>query len=187
MDTVNPYAGEQHLRISHDPGNPTGTLTGGFSPDLGPQNDDPVSVSVMVAIGATGGADYDVVPQAPSQGFLTARVNFSYLGDIRVLDDLGSGLAFIDTGVVWVPGGYKDLTIDIDAGGNTIDYSYDGSLIYSSVAGIFAGTRVEQVVLISDNWHVDDLGDFDNLVITPEPTTLALVGLGGLLALRRRR
>lgn len=185
VDTVNPYAGEQHLRISHDPDIAAGTLTGGFSPDMGVQNDDAVSVSVMVAIGATGGADYDVVPQAPSQGLLTARVKFSYLGDILVLDDPGTGVAFVDTGVDWLPGGYRNLTIDIDAGSNTIYYSYNGSVIYLSMA--FAGTCVEEVVLLSDNFHIGESGDFDNLVITPEPATVALLAIGALGVLRRRR
>jgi len=187
VDTVNPYSGVQHLRISHDPTLAGGTYTGGFSPNLGLQNNDPVSVSIMVAISATGGADYDVVPQTPTQGYQTARVNFSYLGDIRVLDDLGGGTTWVDTGANWVPGAYKNLTIDIDPGADTIDYSYGGASIYSGVAGVFLGTCVEEVVLWSDNWHAGDCGDFDDLTITPEPATLGLLAIGALGMLRRRR
>lgn len=165
VDTVNPSAGAQHLRISYDQAVTFGTLIGAFSPVVSDLVVDASSVSVQVAIGATGGADYDIVPQAPSQGLLTARVKFSYLGDILVLDDIGGGLTFVDTGTDWVPGSYQLLTIAVDPIGGTIDYSYGGSLIYSSVAGVFAGTLVEQVVLLSDNFNVEESGDFDDLVI----------------------
>ncbi len=187
IDTANPAAGVQHLRISDDPAAPDGSLTGGFSPDQGLLPAGQYSVSVDVAIGASGGADYDVIPQAPSQEFLSARVKFSWLGDILVLDDIGAGLEFVDTDVDWVEGAYTNLAIDLDADANTIDYYYGGSLIYSSVAGVYAGTSIEQVVLASDNYQFGEHGDFDNLVITPEPASLALLGLGGLAMLRRRR
>ena len=187
VDTLNPFAGTQHLRISNDPAIAAGTLTGGFSPDEGPLAAGAYSLSVEIAISATGGADYDVVPQAPSQGFLSARVKFNVLGDILILDDPGLGLAFIDSGTNWTAGAYKNLTIDLDAGANTIDYFYDGALIYSSVAGVFAGTSFEQTVLLSDNFHIGDTGDFDNLNVTPEPATLALIGFGALALIRRRR
>jgi hypothetical protein len=185
VSAVNPATGSQHYRNQNEPAFATGTLVGAFSPDLGASPIAPQMLSVDVNIGATGGADYDVVPQAPSQGLLTARVKFSWLGDILVLDDLGGGLAFQDTGVDYMPGMYKNLTIDMDPGANTLDYYYDGALVYSSVAGVYAGTAIEQVVLLSDNWHAGETGDFDNLAWTPEPASLALMGLA--LALIRRR
>ena len=41
----------------------------------------------------------------------------------------------------------------------------DDVLIYSSVAGVFAGTNFEQVVILSDNFQLTDVGNFDNLLI----------------------
>ena len=73
----NPAGGLQHLRIGNDPLVGAGTFTGAFSPNLGALPVGPSSVSMDIAISNTGGADYDVIPQAPSQGFLTARVKFS--------------------------------------------------------------------------------------------------------------
>ena len=189
IDTANPFEGDQHLRISGDPGIPSGTNTGAFSPNLGALTPGRSILSVEIALSNWGGSDYDVVPQAPSQGFLTARVKFSWLGDILVLDDVGAGLGYQDTGIDWIEGGYNNLTIDMDPVANTIDYYYADSLIYSSVAGVYAGTAMEQVVLISDNFQIDDLeyGDFDNLVLTPGPGALALMGIVGLAGVNRRR
>jgi hypothetical protein len=189
IDTVNPFAGDQHLRISFDAAEPIGELVGGFSPDIGPHNPASAYLSVWVNIGATGGADYDVVPQAPSQGLLSARVKFSWLGHITILDDIGAGLTFIDSGLDYTPGVYQHLEIALDNTLNTIDYYLDGALFYSSAAGVFAGTAVEQVVLVSDNFQIDESGDFDDLFYDniPAPSTLALLGLGGLFARRRRR
>lgn len=165
IDTANPFAGTQHLRISLDPAAAGGSLIGAFSPTVTDTVVDACSMSVQVAIGATGGADYDVVPQAPSQGFLTARVKFSYLGDILVLDDVGAGLVFVDTGSDWVAGAYSLLEIQVDPVGNTINYYYGGSLIYSSVVGLVAGTTIEQIVLLSDNYSTGENCDFDDLFI----------------------
>ncbi|MCZ7652354.1 MAG: DUF11 domain-containing protein [Thermoanaerobaculia bacterium] len=176
ISTANPSSGAQHLRCAGDAAVASGTLIGAFSPDLGPQAAAPSSVCVDVAIGAVGGADYDVIAQAPSQTFLTARVKFYWLGDIQILDDTGSGLAYIDTGVNWTAGPYNQLCIFVDPVADTIDYWYGGALIYSSVAGVFAATQIEQVVLLSDNWQGSEVGDFDNLVINTnaQPADLAL-------------
>ena len=65
-------------------------------------------------------------------------------------------------------------------------YSYSGSAVAPS------GTGLAKVVLL----YVDSTGGqanpfglayWDNVVLTPEPATVALLGLGGLLILRRRR
>lgn len=165
IDTANPHAGTQHLRISLDPAVAPGTLIGAFSPLVADLVVDPSSVLVYIAIGDVGGADYDVVPQTPTQAFLTARVKFSFTGDILILDDTGGGLAFIDSGADWTPVTYNLLEIYVDPGANTIDYWYGGSLIYSSVAGVYAGTIIEQVVILSDNYSGGESGDFDDLVI----------------------
>ena len=206
IDTVNPAGGSQHMQLGQDPANGPGTLLGGFSPDLGPQDVTMrSSVSVDISIGATGGADYDIVPQAPSQMFLTARVNFNFMGNIFILDDVGAGLVFIDTGVAWPVATYFNLRIEIDPVNNTIDYYVDNVLIYSSVAGVYAGTQVEQVVILSDNFNAGESADFDNLVIDTavvdappivEIPTLGQFGLGlmlvsllgaGLYRIRRRQ
>lgn len=185
VSVINPATGAQHYRNQNEPQYSAGTLVGAFSPNLGASAIAPQMLSVDINISAAGGADYDVVPQAPSQSFLTARVKFNFGGNIFVLDDIGGGLTFIDTGVAWTPGVYKNLTIDVDPYANTIDYYYGGAALYSGVAGVFAGTAIEQVVLLSDNWQANDYGDFDNVVITPEPTSLLLTGVA-LLAFRRR-
>ena len=166
IDTANPAAGAQHLRISKDPALASGILTGAFSPDQGPLAVGPSSVSVDIAISNTFGADYDVVAQAPSQAMLSARVKFSFVGNIFIVDDLGAGLIFVDTGVAWNVGPYTNLTINIDPVADTIDYFYGGAPIYSSVGGVFAGTTIEQVVLFSDNFHLaGESGDFDNFSV----------------------
>jgi hypothetical protein len=82
-----------------------------------------------------------------------------------VLDDLGAGLTFVDTGVDYIPGSYIPLQINVDPVANTIEYSYNVASIYSSVAGVFAGTLVEQLVILSDNNNSGESADFDSLVI----------------------
>ncbi len=186
IESSNPALGVQHLRIANDPGVAAGTLTGGFSPNIGPQpNTEITSVSVDILISAGGGADYDVIGQAPSLGLLTWRINFNWLGNIFILDDVGAGLAFIDTTVAWPVNTYFNLQVISNPILNSIDYYIDGSLFYSGAAGVYAADTVEQVVILSDNFQFGEVGDFDNLNINttyvapavPVPTlsTLALL------------
>ncbi|MFQ5494210.1 MAG: IPTL-CTERM sorting domain-containing protein, partial [Phycisphaerae bacterium] len=166
IDTINPAGGTQHLRISQDPAVSLGTFTGAFSPDVGPLASGASTVSVDVAIGATGGADYIVAAQSPSEGFLTWQVRFSFLGTIRILDDDGfGGFADFDTGVAWSVGPYVNLTVCDDPAAGTTDYFYGGVLIHSQSVHV-TGTRVEQIVLLSDNFQGSDSGDFDNLSLS---------------------
>ena len=165
IDDVHAALGAQHLRISWDPALFSPTDTGAFSPDLGTLPTGASTTKVDIAISATGGADYFVAGQSNSEGFLTWEVNFSFLGTIWVVDDLGSGLTFVDTGFTWTIGPYKTLTVlDDPVAGGTV-YLYDDVLFYSQVTHL-QGTRVEQVVFRSDNFHLIDDGDFDNLSVT---------------------
>ncbi|TWT42109.1 hypothetical protein RAS1_32370 [Phycisphaerae bacterium RAS1] len=193
ISTANPAGPTQHLRLALGPGT-AGSFNGAFSPDIGNFVNKPSEVSVDIAINSPGGADAHLVGQAPSQSLLTWRVNFSFNGTINVLDDAdglpGGSLAFIPT-VPWTPGVYKTLRVESIApsGPNTgqLRYYYDGNLIYTSSAGHYAGTAVEQVILFGDNFYnnAQESIDYDNLNWTPEPASLALLGLGALV-LRRR-
>lgn len=184
IDTSDPSSGAQHVQIANDPNNGGGTLVGGFSPDLGAQ---PAGVenrvSVDVKITAGGGADYQVIGQAPSLGFLTWRVNLDWLGNIEVLDDTGGGLAFEDTGVPWPVNTYFNLQVITNPGGSPgIEYYLDGALIYSQVM-MLSADNVEQVIVLSDNWQSSEVGNFDNLMIDtdyvePAVPALPVPGLG---------
>ena len=183
IDTVNPASGDQHARISGDGAVGTGVSTGCFSPLTTYNVGNGLSVvSMDINVGNTGGADYDVVPQTPTEAFLTARVKYSWLGTILILDDVGAGLAFVDTGFSFPTGSYHNLVMVIDSVNNSIDYYVNGTLLYASVTGIVAGTTVEQVVLISDNYQLSESGDFDNVYfatdVMPSIAVAATVGTG---------
>lgn len=196
VNTVNPEAGTQHLRLGIDPVSGSGA----WSPNQGTLGVGQYTLDVDVCIGATGGADYDIIPQAPSQEFLSARVKNHYsdfdgdtlAGDVLVLDDVdGAGLAYVDTGFDYVPGVYYHLSIAMDSVAGTISYDFNnGAVVYNGVGvstgGIVAGTSFEEAVFLCDEYNLDEFGDFDNLLITPEPGTLLLLGLGGVALLRRR-
>lgn len=190
VSASNPATGSQHLRIVETAGF---TFNGAFSPDLGAQPAGRYITSIDVALNDIDGADYQVIGQAPSQSFLSFRINFSYTGNIQILDDLGTGLAFVNVGTWSASTSYTNLTVDLDFANNTIEYFYGGNLLYSSVAGVFAGTSVEQVIVLSDGFqsfaaNPNPTGDFDNLsIVIPAPGAFALLGLGGLAAARRRR
>lgn len=182
IDTANPATGTQHLRISGDSSITAGNLTGCFSPVLLGSATGITMTHTMVDIfiSGTGGADYDIVPQAPSQGFLTARVKFSFDGNILVLDDPGTGLNFQDTTVDWTPNSWFTLSILADPANDTIEYAIDGTTIYTG--STVAGTIVEQIVILSDNFQANDSGDFDNVRIdtdyAPVPTDVSLTSFG---------
>lgn len=195
VSTANPAGGSQHLRLERDTTAAQPATRVALGPNAGPLPVGPSTVSFDFNISATGGADYDAVGQAPSQGFLTWRVKFFFgdqnadmvPGDILVLDDTGTGLAFINTGAVYTPGTYMNMRVEADPGADSIRYFLNNTLIYTGVAGIFAGTTVEQAGFVTDNFQDGDVGDFDNISIIPAPGALALLGLGGLAATRRRR
>lgn len=202
VDTVNPNAGTQHLRLGFDTTVAAGTNRVVLGPNLGVVPPGPSISSADINISAAGGAAYTLLGQAPSQAFITWRVQF-FANDagtgagvpiIGILDDPDLGgpapLAFQVVDAVpggafdgWTAGSYQNLTAEVTA--TNILYYYAGNLIYTGQ--IYAGTAVEQIGALSDNRQVQDVGDIDNFsVAIPEPSAIALLALGGLAAFRRR-
>ncbi|MFO0857229.1 MAG: PEP-CTERM sorting domain-containing protein [Phycisphaerales bacterium] len=194
VSNANPQDGAQHVRTVNDPTVPSGTNRFVFSPSVVTPANTPDVTSWWVYISAAGGADYDYVGQAPSQGFLSWRVKLNFQGNIFVLDDEGEGLTFSDTGAQFPIGGWFQLAVAMDANANaglgSVQYYLNGNLIHTSATGTVAGTSVEQFLAVNDNFqNPGEFADLDNIgsTIIPAPGALALVGLGGLVAGRRRR
>lgn len=158
---ANPFAGSQHLRLVFDVLAGLGSTHVVLTPLVPQPANSPSQVKMMVNISNDQGALYDVVGQAPSQGFLSWRVRFNWSdATIYVLDDTGT-LVFVNTGVTWDPGVYKELKVQFDPAASEIRYFYDGNLIYTGFS-IFAGTSIEQLVWLDDNFQLDgETADFD--------------------------
>lgn len=170
----NPASGAQHLRLALQPNLPANNLKGAFSPVISIPADALVSFSVDVSINMTEGAEYAVALQSTTQGLLTAMVDFSFQdddldsvpGDILIRE---GGSTFTPSGFEFVPGSYRPLRIDYDPLAGTLEYYYDGVLIFDH--SVWAGTLIDQIVILSDNFQsAGEFGDFDNIVIDVTPT-----------------
>lgn len=192
VSNANAAGGSQHLRLTDNTASANGSNNGAFSPVFTPGVNDVYTVSVDTYFNSVQGADYYVTAQDTTAGFVNFRVNFDWQGNIWILDNPGTGLAYQDTGVAWANNAYKNLTIVHDITGNSLKYFYDGAEIYSS-ASFTAVTQINQVVIYGDNWeNAGEYADFDNLSVTgteavPEPATMAVLAAAGLAAARRRR
>lgn len=168
---LNPLSGAWHMAMAKNLAAGSATLHVCLTPSVGTLANVPSTTRQYVYITNSGGADYDFVGQAPSQGFLSWRVRFNYLGNIFILDDPGGGLQFVDTGVQWITGSYRELKVEFDPAGSQIRYYYDGAPIYTGNV-IYAGTAVEQIVWTHDNFQLSSSEhcDVDGLVLTDSPT-----------------
>ncbi len=107
IDTVNPFKGDQHLRISKDICDNTNAFS--FSVDArlpaSPPKGGLLAPSTYKGAIAlkTGlfGANVNWQPQSNSQGFLTSRVMFFFYGWFYILDDYGAGLTFVPVFIYW--------------------------------------------------------------------------------------
>jgi hypothetical protein len=199
VSNADPHAGTQHLRQSRVAGQPNASFVGAFSPLLSNVADNTSSRSSYrfkannVTPGPSGGAEYIMAAQEGQNPTdeITWQVNFSFQGDILVADntDADPDLESVDTGLNWVAGQYFTVDVDLDIAANSVRYYVNGALAHTSVGGVFAGTSVRQVVLLSDNFFaLNENGNYDTVSITaiPEPASFGLLGALGAVVLRRR-
>lgn len=176
--------GSRSLKLAKDPNLDESEDIGAFSPMLS-LNDQIISVSVDVYIEDTSGADYDLMIQAPSQGesgLLTSRVKFRFLGSIMVVDvnPENGEVELVNTEVDWLVGEWATLEQTLNLFDNTITYSYNGEIIH--VGTFFAGTAVEELLFVHDNWNQGESAYFDNVKIEAERGWLSADATSGVLA-----
>ncbi len=80
----------------------------------------------------------------------------------------------------WVSLGAQGLSL----GTNSLAYDYSGVVINPADPG---GYNEFVVVTNRGGWETEGFTYFDNIQLTPEPATIALLGLGGLALLRKKR
>jgi len=82
--------------------------------------------------------------------------------------------------------GWNQLGIRYTSTG--VDYLFNSQVVGTdNDPGYLATLNLDAVLLQGWQGEVDYTATFDNLVVTPEPATLCLLGLGGLLLFRKRR
>lgn len=191
VTSFQPDTGSQHVRIIDNPGVPNSTLSASLSPTFSPLSEGEISIRYSidnVTPGPNGGADYELVPQSTTQGFVVTRFRLAFTGDIFVVDDIGNGPQPIDTGVNWSAGSdYHTLSIVMDETG--LQYFHDGQLIYTG--RLVAATSFDQIALVYDNFQAaEETAHFDNLSVSaiPEPTmSAAIMLLASVIAICRRK
>ena len=110
---------------------------------------------------------------------------------LRVGENLYGSWQYSSDARPWVPGDtthisgiiFPDLAIQV-----TVDYLDGGPpAVYDFDSGGIDPTTIEQGNLFALGEGSRGGSYFDNLVVTPEPSTAILLGLASVLALRRRR
>ena len=80
---------------------------------------------------------------------------------------------------------WVEIRADIDLGGNAVNVYYDGALVrdgyWENNDGIAQLTSIDLFANGADTIYYDDV------TVVPEPMSLSLLGLGGLVLLRKRR
>jgi hypothetical protein len=105
----------------------------------------------------------------------------------------GGGNFYIwDTGVPIIYDQWVSFQLDVDYGSDQVTVYYNGAQVaQDTLTGVGSGYADQldiwlDTVALEDNPSPSDYMMFDDIYITPEPTTLSVLLLGGLALLRRR-
>jgi len=138
------------------------TAVGAFSP-VEVVEGDVVSVSYDIYVNelSANASDFYVGAQSPSQQLLTSRERFTYTGDLLVIATIEGELGWAETGVVFDPGQWYNVTAVHTFSAGTVDYYFDGELVFTG--DTFGATNVEQLTFMNDNY--DSTAYFDNVQV----------------------
>lgn len=182
VSTITPFTGLRSLRIVDNTSLANGTEIIALTPVLPPPAAGPSVFECDIRISGNNGADYDIVLQSVAEGFITTRIKFFFgdtadpdttPGELVFLDNAtGGGLAFVATGVEYTVGQYRHLRVELIPSANQIRYFYNNVLVYTGQMLNGAGTRIDQVGIISDNWqNLNENTHIDNITVNPLTVT----------------
>ncbi|MBN1796913.1 MAG: PEP-CTERM sorting domain-containing protein [Sedimentisphaerales bacterium] len=104
--------------------------------------------------------------------------------------DTRDGGGFVDDIATLTVGQTYTILLDIDMSGTgTFDIYVDGGLVYSNAGfrNTDTANALDNVLLMSGTSTEEKAVRIDNINVTPEPMTVALLGLGGLAVFRKRK
>src|SRR5690606_13008648 len=156
----------------------TGNLIGTFSPEFLYSNDI-IHMSFDLHVEATGGSDYQLIAQSPTQGSVVIRMNFDWQGNVQILDEVEGTVGYQNVGP-YDAGVWNTVDVEVNKFDGAIYYYLNDELIYEGV--IYGADVVEQFVFLHDNFNAGESGYVDNVRIEGESSWLALSSSGGSLA-----
>ncbi len=178
----------------------TGDLTGWWTANWGSE-DQYIQVvtgsSYVAEIYTVGGDGVQLGQDGVAVGAgLPVVVSLDYKVPADSYDAAGISVNYYDAEAGWLDYGWALIyDYEIAGGGNDdwVSYTTEGKPAGSGVEeleGLWTtpeGTAEIRMYLSQWGWVNGDGAHYDNVVLVPEPATIAMLGLGGLALIRRKR